>query len=99
MGAKIADVVLFNTRVQRHTKLVLWVSLPRHFLSRGKNFELLLPNRVAAKFFTSVFIESENFMSVFEQTLHPIANVDIKNILIGGKLIKLDGILAKVENL
>lgn len=62
MPAKIADVVLFNTRVQHGTKLVLWVSLPRHFYTRGKSFELVLPQRVAAKFVSTVFIESENFM-------------------------------------
>ena len=56
MAVKLADVVLFNTRVQQNTKLVLWVSLPRHFETRGKTFELLLPHRVAARFVSTVFI-------------------------------------------
>ena len=58
-----------------------------------------MPRRVAGRFVSTVFIESENFMEAMAQLDHPIANVDIEHILIGGNLVRLDGVLGQVENL
>jgi len=68
-STKMLDAVFFNTYAQPHgPKLICWLSLPRHFLLQEKRIELLLPRRVAMRYVTTVFIESENYMPEFNDT-------------------------------
>jgi hypothetical protein len=83
---------MFNTKVQsgfkNETKLVCWLSLPRTGQSQ-RRIDFLLPHRVATRYLTVVFIESENYMGMPGD-----CNVDIQWLVVDGNLVKLEGVLA-----
>jgi len=95
----VCDVVYFDTKNQPRTKLICWISIPRQFKCKGQRYEFLLPRRVVGRYITTVFIESENFLTEMNDINHPVCNVDIGGILLGGQLIEIDGLLTSIDNL
>ena len=94
--ASLGDIVIFNTRAQRNSKvkLLLWLSLPRHGKqSINKQFEIVLPHRVAARYITTSFIESENYLRDFNDFEHPNPNVDIQELVFKGSQFKIPPML------
>jgi len=87
----VADIICFDTVSQPkdQARVLAWVSFSRQPNNRAESLHFHLPQKVTAKFVSVVFIQSENFLALYDDTDHQTANVDVESITFCGKKIQV----------